>query len=110
MDRLGDDMDGVARLHLNLFQLAIDLDLIQHSARMQVDRFFLKVVILEAQRVTGVDVENLADIACGLGPMKLVTPWFLHTRHDVLHSLSLGSDFVLRNFIFQAVLDLFDCA
>src|SRR5262245_30933389 len=58
MNRLRCDVDALARLHLALLEpLAFALvDLEQQQPRMQVDRLVLQVVILEAERVAGVDV------------------------------------------------------
>ena len=75
---------------------------------MEVDRLVLEVVILQAERVPGVDVQNLADVALGLRPMKLVAPRLLDSRDDVVHSLALAAHFVLCDLVAEILLDLFD--
>jgi hypothetical protein len=35
--------------------------------------------------VAGVDMNHLADIALGLGPMQFVTPRFIHSRYLFRH-------------------------
>src|SRR4029434_7598143 len=86
MDGLRQDMYGLARVHFELLQLTVDLDLVQKFAGMEIDRLFLPVVILQAQRMACVDVKDLADISLRLRPMKLVPPGLLHSRDDVVHS------------------------
>jgi hypothetical protein len=43
----------------------------------QEDRLIFALVILEAQQVARLDVQNLADVAIGLRPNELMTPRFL---------------------------------
>ena len=62
-------------------ELVALLDLEQQLARVQVDRLVLQVVVLQAQRVAGVDVDQLADVPIGLRPVQLVAPRLLHSRH-----------------------------
>src|SRR5262245_9614917 len=50
---------------------------------MQIDRFILEVVILEAERMAGVHMNQLTDIPFRLRPMQLVAPWFFDSRDDV---------------------------
>src|SRR5688572_11522418 len=55
---------------------------------MHVDGLVLLVVVLQAQGVPGLDVQNLADVLLGLGPMELVSPRLVHTCHGCLgHSV-----------------------
>src|SRR5262249_48196449 len=96
MNRLRRDVYALARLHLALlepFAFAL-VDLEQHQPRMQVDRLVLQVVILEAERVAGVDVNQLAHVALGLGPVQLVAPGLLYSRdvagHDVTPLMSVS--------------------
>ncbi len=78
-------MDRIPGFHLALHQLVAFLDLEEHAAFPEEDRLVLLVVILQAQRMTGVDVNELADVAVGLRPVQLVAPrllysyWFVHT-------------------------------
>jgi hypothetical protein len=64
-------------------------DLKEHSAGRQVDRFILLIVVLKAERVAGVDVNHLADVALGLGPMQLITPGLIDFCHLFRHIFSL---------------------
>ena len=57
------------------------LNLEEQPARVQVDRLVLQVVILEAEGVAGVDVNQLADVAIRLRPVQLVAPRLLDTRN-----------------------------
>src|SRR5262245_23699043 len=50
---------------------------------MQVDRFILEVVILQAECVASVHMNQLADIPFRLRPMQLVAPWFFDSRDDL---------------------------
>jgi hypothetical protein len=50
-------------------------------------------VVLEAERVTGVDVNELADVAVGLGPVQLVAPRFLDSIWFVHMFVALGYPF-----------------
>src|SRR5262249_28219413 len=52
-----------------------------HPAAQQHDRLVLDPVILQRQRLAGADVEDLADIALGLGPDLLVAPRLIDDRH-----------------------------
>src|SRR5713101_1612014 len=93
VDRLWRDVDALARLHLTLLQASALVDLEEQPARVQVDRLVLHVVILQAQRVARVDVNQLADVPLGLCPMELVAPGFFHARdlaHDVTPLMSVS--------------------
>ena len=68
---------GLAWAHFGADELAIDFPLEQDAARPHEDRLILLVVVLQAEGVTLVDVDLLADIAVGAGPPQLVSPWFL---------------------------------
>ena len=71
------DVDAFAGKHLALHKALAFLNLEQQLAGVQVDRFVLHVVVLKAERVAGVHVNQLADIALGLGPVQLVAPGLL---------------------------------
>src|SRR3954471_122716 len=49
----------------------------REPARQDHDRLVLHPVILERQRLAGVDVEDLADVAVGVRPDQLVAPGLL---------------------------------
>ncbi len=69
------------RRDLVFHQLAVLLDLEQELARQQHDRLVLLVVVLKAERVALVDVDDLADVAVGLRPVQLVAPRFVDARN-----------------------------
>src|SRR5919204_5269317 len=56
---------------------------------MQVDRLVLLIVVLQAQRVSRVDMNQLAYVPIGLGPVELVAPRLLHTS-DIAHGVLPG--------------------
>ena len=87
VDGLRRDVHRFARLHLALDQLVAFLDLEQHPAGPEEDRLVLLIVVLQAEGVAGVDVNQLADVAVGLGPVQLVAPGLLYTIHGCLVSL-----------------------
>src|SRR5687767_10965216 len=88
VDGLWRDVDGFARLHLALDELVPFLDLEEHAPGPEEDRLVLLVVVLQTERVAGVHVNELADVALRLRPMQLVSPGLLHTRHVVRHAFS----------------------
>src|SRR5262249_6916107 len=77
-----------ARVHLALLQPAALVDLEQQLAGVQVDRLVLLVVVLQAEGVPFVDVNQLADVAIGLRPVELVAPRFLHARDVSAHEVT----------------------
>src|SRR5579862_2299074 len=81
MDGLWRDVRGVAWAHLAFCQSAVDVDLEENPARPDEDRLVLQIVVLQAEGVAFVDVDHLADVAIGFGPMELVSPGLLHFRH-----------------------------
>src|SRR4051812_15976257 len=86
MNGFGRHVDALARQHLPPGQLAGDLDFEQQLPGLQEDRLVLQVVVLEAQRVPFVDVNELADVPVRFRPVELVAPRFFHARnlaHDV---------------------------
>ena len=74
--------------HLALRQRAVHVDLEQHLARPEEDRLVLLIVVLQAEGVALVDVNQLADVPVRLRPVQLVAPRLLHSRH-VRHQYSL---------------------
>src|SRR5688572_1752200 len=87
MDRRRRHMDGVARFHLALHQFVPFLDLEQHTPGPQEDGLVLLVVVLQAQRMAGLDVNQLADVPVRLRPVQLVSPGFLYACR-FMHALS----------------------
>jgi hypothetical protein len=77
MDCLRRDVNRFAGLHLALDQLVPFLDLEEQPARGEINGFVFLIVILEAERVAGVDVNDLSDVAVGLRPVQLVPPGFV---------------------------------
>ena len=67
------------------------LDLEQHPAGPEEDRLVLLVVVLQAEGVPGVDVNQLADVPVGLRPVQLVAPRLVHSCHLFRHVSSFFS-------------------
>src|SRR5688500_10524046 len=88
MDGRRRDVHGVPRLHLALHQFVPFLDLEQHASGPEEDRLVFLVVVLKAERVALVDVNELADVAVGLRPVQLVSPGFLYAGRFVQRTLS----------------------
>ena len=63
-----------------------------NSPDKHVHRLVLAVVILQAQHVAGLDVQDLADVAIGAGPDQLVSPRLVHPVRHLGH----WSPFVAR--------------
>src|SRR5689334_18369558 len=57
-----------------------------HPAAQQHDRLVLDAVILQRERLARSDVEDLADVAIGLGPDQLVAPGLVDDGHWLLTS------------------------
>src|SRR4030095_1078823 len=70
VNRLGRDVYALAGKHFTFRQPAALVNLEQQPAGVQVDRLVLDVVVLQAERMAGVDVDQFADVAIGLGPME----------------------------------------
>src|SRR5436309_8883648 len=85
MDGFWRDVHAFARQHLAFPQRTSLLDLEHQLARVEVNRLVLVVVVLQAQRVPGVHVNQLADVPIGLRPVKLVTPGLLDACHVTAH-------------------------
>src|SRR6476646_10288535 len=81
MDGARRDVEALARRHFMLLQLAVLLNREEQLARPQEDRLVLLVVVLQAQGVALVDVDDLADVAVGLRPVDLVTPGLFDARN-----------------------------
>src|SRR5882762_11821157 len=78
VDHLGSDVECRSLRHRPLDQRLPLLDAQNDLAREHVDRFILLIVVLERQHVSGLDVQDLADIAISPRPDQLVAPWLLH--------------------------------
>src|SRR6185436_7280747 len=74
MDRMRGNVDALAGQHLALDERLAFLNFEQQLPRPEENRFVLHVVVLQAQRMAGLDVQYLPHIACGLRPVQLVTP------------------------------------
>jgi hypothetical protein len=86
------DVHALARAHLAPHQRLAFLNLEQQQAGLQVDRLVLQVVVLQAQRMAGVHVNELADVPVGLRPVQLVSPRLLDARHFSAHYVTPWSD------------------
>src|SRR5215831_20418659 len=88
MHRLRADVHRFTGQHLPLRKLPVDLDLEEQPAGLQEDRLVLQIVILEAERVAGLHVDQFADVSVRFGPVKLVSPGFVHTRNLTGHNIT----------------------
>ena len=70
------DAERLARLELHVLAARRSVSFTQYIelAGQQVDRLVLHVVVLHGQRLPGVDVQDLADVAVGVRPDRLVSP------------------------------------
>ena len=75
------DVHALAGRISRLTSFAALLNLEQQLPGVQVDRLVLQVVILEAERVAGVHVNQLAHVPIRLRPVQLVAPRLLDARH-----------------------------
>ncbi len=82
MDGLGRHVDHVARPHFLFRQRTVTLDFEEHAARIEINRFVFQVVVLKAQCMTGLYVQDLADVSLRFRPMELIPPWLLDARHS----------------------------
>src|SRR6266516_5637534 len=98
VDHLRLDVERGSLRHGLLDQRIALLDAQDDLAREHVDRFVLLVVVLQGQDVSGLDVEDLADVAVGSGPDQLVTPRLLYTVRQVSHfPLPPSAEWGMRN-------------
>src|SRR6266496_1796800 len=79
------DVHAFAGPHPAFPQRTSLLDLEHQLARVEVNRLVLVIVVLQAQRVPGLHVNQFADVPIGLRPVKLVTPGFLDACHVTAH-------------------------
>ena len=78
------DVDAVTRAHLLRDPgIALAALLEPDASAPDQDRLILDAVILEAERLSGIYVEDFSDVALGLGPAELVTPTACPLSFDV---------------------------
>src|SRR5439155_13372737 len=85
VDQLRLDVERRPLRHGPLDQRLALLDAENDLTREHVDRLVLLVVVLERQHVSGLDVQDFADVAVGPGPDQLVPPRLLHTVGQLAH-------------------------
>src|SRR6478672_2202618 len=66
--------EGLPGLEPHVAHLAVELDPVDELPREEVDGLVLRVVILDRQRMSGVDVQDLAAVAIGERPDRFVSP------------------------------------
>src|SRR5438445_9667377 len=88
VDHLGLDVERGSLRHGPLDQRIALLDAQDDLAREHVNRFVLLVVVLQRQDVSGLDVEDLADVAVGSGPDQLVAPGLFDAIRQLAHAPS----------------------
>src|ERR1043166_7234784 len=85
MDHPRWDMHGLAFLQTPLLRLRAGAELDDRLSAKHVQRFVLHLVILAAQRVPRLDVEDLPHVALGAGPDQLVAPGLLDSVGHLGH-------------------------
>src|SRR5213592_4203208 len=88
VDHLRLDVERGSLRHGPLDQRIALLDAQDDLAREHIDRFVLLVVVLQRQDVSGLDVEDLADVAVGSGPDQLVAPGLFDAIRQLAHTPS----------------------
>src|SRR6267378_5541480 len=79
----GRDVERLARREDAPFQSVTLPGLQLEPAGEEVDRLVLRAVVLQAERVAGADVEDLAHVALGVRPDQLVAPGLLDAHRLV---------------------------
>src|SRR4051812_684606 len=79
------DANGLARPQRHIAPALAAVVLEAHRPGEQVDRLILLPVVLQAQRVTGVDVKNFSYVPLGVRPDQLVAPRPLDALRSVPH-------------------------
>ena len=82
------NMQALARRQTQLLLLAIFLNIQFKHASEQPNRLVLDVVKLVTQGFPFVDVQYLPDVAIGMSPNQLITPWFINKFIRVGQSIS----------------------
>ena len=76
----------LAFFHLPALGFITPADLEQETAAPQENSLVFQVVILKAERVTGVDVEELSDVTVCMRPNDLVSPGLVYSFHRQCYS------------------------
>src|SRR6185437_11876822 len=82
---LGRNVDGLAGAERAGLQLGAGPGAEDQLAPEHVHRLVLAMVILQAQHVSRLDVQDLAHVALGAGPDQLVSPRFVDSVRQVGH-------------------------
>ena len=85
MDRAGRDVGGLTLGHLDDAGILVTTEVQQEGAPHDEDRLVLVVVVLEAQALPGLDVDDLPGVVIGEGPEQLISPRLVRARcHEVI--------------------------
>src|SRR2546428_4042707 len=85
VDQLRLDVERRPLRHGPFDQRIAPLDAENDLPREHVDRFVLLVVVLQRQDVSGLDVQDLADVAVGPGPDQLMAPGLVDAIRQAAH-------------------------
>src|SRR6476661_4524347 len=85
VDQLGRNMDGLAGLERARLELRPGSGPEDELPAQHVHRLVLHVVVLQAQDVTGLHMQDLAHIAVRARPDELVAPGFVHSVRHIGH-------------------------
>src|SRR5207247_5022218 len=86
MDLFGGNVKILAGFHTALGELFDATGPQDDFARQHVNRLVLHIVVLEREHLAGFDVQDLADVAVGLGPDELVPPRLFDAGNGVGHA------------------------
>src|SRR5687767_477283 len=96
VNQLGRYVYRLARLEWPRYQGIAGLSPQGELAREHVHGLILEVVVLQAEDVTGLHVQDLPHVAIGASPDELVAPGLLHPIRQVGHSGSRVGEFERR--------------
>src|SRR5437016_13418756 len=80
-------MNAFAGTHFASSERAVLIDLEKQLAGPEIDRLVLDVVVLQAQGVALIDMNDLADVPVGFCPVQLVTPRFVDASNGIRHDV-----------------------
>jgi hypothetical protein len=86
MPGVGSNVVGVTGLHLSAYHDALLFHLEFIGSIEQVQSLVLDLVVLQGERLSGIDVEDLADVPLGVSEDQLIAPGLFNALDVSLHS------------------------